>query len=109
MGSSPWRPPGSREIDRVIVKGKTEPVAVFEILDYHSEATFPNVTDVIHAFRDGYAKYRGGEWDAAIDAFGAALRANPTDGVAALYVDRGRRLSAEPPAQWTGIWSMTTK
>lgn len=99
----------SREIDRVIVKGKTEPVAVFEILDYHTDTSFPNVVDAIHAFRDGYAKYQRGEWDAAIGAFAGALRANPGDGVAELYVDRCQRLRAEPPAEWTGIWAMTTK
>jgi len=99
----------SREIDRVIVKGKTEPVAVFEILDYHSDDSFPNVLDAIHAFRDGYARYQRGEWDAAIEAFSAGLRANPADGVAELYVDRCLQLRADPPPSWTGVWSMTTK
>src|SRR5439155_1421600 len=32
-----------REIDRVIVKGKTKPVAVFECLDYHDANSFPNL------------------------------------------------------------------
>jgi len=99
----------SREIDRVIVKGKTEPVAVFEILDYHSDATFPHVVDAVHAFRDGYAKYQRGDWDLAIAAFDAAVQAHPADGVAALYLDRSRRLAADPPADWSGIWSMTSK
>lgn len=99
----------TREIDRVIVKGKTEPVAVFEILDYHTEETFPNVAEAIHAFRDGYDLYREGAWDAAIEVFGRGLRANPHDGVAQLYVDRCHQLQAAPPEPWTGIWSMTTK
>jgi adenylate cyclase len=99
----------SREIDRVIVKGKTEPVGVFEILDYHSDDSFPNLLDAIHAFRDGYVRYQRGEWDAAIEAFGAGLRSNPGDGVAELYVDRCRQLRADPPVTWTGVWSMTTK
>ena len=34
----------AREIDRVVVKGKTEPVGVYEILDYHTEETFTVVS-----------------------------------------------------------------
>jgi hypothetical protein len=31
----------SRELDLVVVKGKTKPVAIHEILDYHSEESYP--------------------------------------------------------------------
>ena len=55
-----------REIDLVIVKGKTEPVAVHEVLDYHTDETFPHLMDVVNDFRDGVASYRRGAWDAAI-------------------------------------------
>ena len=37
----------SREVDFVVVKGKTEPVAVYEILDYHTDETFPNVMEAL--------------------------------------------------------------
>ena len=39
----------SREVDFVVVKGKTEPVAVYEILDYHTDETFPNVMEALTA------------------------------------------------------------
>jgi len=44
----------------VIVKGKTEPVGVYEVLDYHSNETFPNLMDAVNCFRDGIEKYRRG-------------------------------------------------
>src|SRR6185436_14259933 len=42
-----------REIDRVILRGKSEPVGVFEILDYHTEESFPQLDGVLSCFRDG--------------------------------------------------------
>jgi adenylate cyclase len=99
----------TREVDHVIVKGKTEPVAVFEVLDYHTDTTFPNLVDAVHAFRDGIASYRRGDWDVATRGFEQALHANPDDGLARMYVDRCERLRADPPAEWNGVWEMTTK
>ena len=42
-----------RYIDDVIVKGKTEPVGVHEVLDYHSTLTFPNLMDTVNYFNEG--------------------------------------------------------
>ena len=50
----------AREIDRVIVKGKTEPVSVYEILDFHTDESFPNMPEALNLFRGGLKYYRGG-------------------------------------------------
>jgi len=99
----------TREVDHVVVKGKTEPVAVFEVLDYHTPETFPNLMDAVNYFRDGIEKYRRGDWKLAIDAFGEALRANPADELSRTYIERCRALIADPPESWSGIWVMTAK
>lgn len=99
----------TREVDYVIVKGKTEPVAVFEVLDYHDEQTFPNLSDSVHAFRDGIAEYRRGDWDQAVRSFTGALEANPADTLASTYITRCEQLRADPPADWDGVWAMTSK
>ncbi|MDQ1512049.1 MAG: adenylate cyclase, partial [Actinomycetota bacterium] len=98
-----------REVDHVVVKGKTEPVAVYEVLDYHTSETFPNLMDAVNYFRDGIDKYRLGNWERAIDAFGETLRANPDDTLASTYIERCRVLAENPPADWNGIWVMTSK
>ena len=98
-----------REVDHVIVKGKTEPIGVYEILDYHDSSTFPNLADGVNAFRDGILHYRHGDWDKAIAAFEQSLKANGDDRLAQLYRERCEQLIADPPAEWDGIWALTAK
>ena len=99
----------SREIDRVVVKGKTEPVGVYEVLDFHTPETFPNVMEVLNYFKDGLEKYRVGDWDPAIKSFKEGHRLNPTDYITEMYIDRCQNLKADPPKDWDGVWVMTSK
>ena len=99
-----------REVDRVIVKGKTQPVDVLEVLDYHTEESFPNIIEVLGHFRDGIQCYRKQQWDAAEKAFNEALGLAPEDFVSKLYLERCEHLRADPPAEdWEGVWVMTSK
>jgi adenylate cyclase len=99
-----------REVDRVIVKGKTKPVALFECLDYHESDSFPNLMETLGAFNEGLARYRDGDFRRASEWFGKALEANPGDGVSALYAERCRTLlETGPPADWDGVWVMSEK
>ena len=100
----------SREVDRLVVKGKTQPVGVYEILEYHTEETFPHLMEVLNHFKDGVAKYRGGNWDSACGAFREALKLNPADGLSQIYIERCERLKSDPPDPgWNGVWVMTEK
>ncbi len=100
----------SREVDRVIVKGKTEPIGVYEILDYHTDDTFPHLPEVINQFRGGLGYYRKGEFDRAIAQFREALALHPGDKLSQTYIQRCEYLKAHPPGEeWTGVWVMKTK
>ena len=99
----------ARNVDRVVVKGKTKPVGVYEILDYHSEATFPNLMDTVNYFNEGVRHYGLGNWDDAVRNFGEALKANPVDALSQTYIDRCQQLKANPPADWDGVWVMSSK
>jgi adenylate cyclase len=99
-----------REIDRVVVKGKTAPVSVYEVLDYHTDATFPHLMRVVHYFQEGLLQYRQQQWDEAIDAFTAALALHAGDKLSQLYVQRCQYLKAQPPGpEWAGVWVMESK
>ena len=99
-----------RDVDLVVVKGKTQPVRVFEILDYHDAESFPNLMDVVNHFNEGMADYRGGKWDQAIARFTRCLELNPADGLSHTYIERCETLRASPPeGEWDGVWVMKSK
>jgi len=99
-----------REVDLVVVKGKTKPVALYEILDYHTEDTYPQLADALGHFRDGLSRYRKREWQRARAEFEQVLTINAMDRAALLYVKRCDLLQQTPPADdWTGVWVMETK
>jgi adenylate cyclase len=93
-----------RPVDLLVVKGKTQPVEVYEVLDYHDDDSFPNAMAVLNAFRFGIDAYRSAKWDDATDAFRRALSLNPADGLSQTYIDRCAALRADPPADWNGVW-----
>jgi adenylate cyclase len=99
----------AREIDRIVVKGKTKPVGVYEILEYHTEESFPDMMEALGCFKYAVEKYRAGQWDAAAAAFRDASGFNPRDGLPGIYIERCAHLKAEPPEQWDGVWVMTEK
>jgi adenylate cyclase len=99
-----------RPVDKVVVKGKKEPVGIYEVLDYHTEQTFPNMSKVLNFYQEGLDLYREGRFAGAIDAFTEALSLHPRDRLFALYLDRCRKLIEQPPTErWTGVWVLTEK
>lgn len=99
----------TRDIDEVIVKGKTEPVRVYEVLDFYSDDDFPNVMDVAGHFREGRKHYAGGDWDKAMSSFNDALAANENDRLSNIYIERCEHLKADPPKDWDGVWKLDSK
>jgi len=100
----------AREIDYVVVKGKTQPVSIYEILDYHDETSFPNIAESLQIFKEALLAYRHGQWDKAHTAFAQCLELNPADKGAKLFLERCEHLKAEPPeGEWHGVWVMKSK
>jgi adenylate cyclase len=98
-----------RNIDDVVVKGKTKPVGVYEVLDFHTEETFPNAMEVVGHFKEGRNHYRGANWNKAIASFKECLNLNPEDKLSQTYIDRCQVLKKRKPKDWQGIWVMTSK
>ena len=99
-----------RDIDDVVVKGKTEPVRIHEVLDYHDKQSFPHLMEVVGHFGEGREAYRNGDWTGAVRCFQTALELNPGDRLSQIYIDRCETLMAHPPeGEWRGVWVMTSK
>jgi len=99
----------TRDIDEVIVKGKTEPVGVYEVLDFHTEETFPNLMEVVNYFKEGRKSFTSGDWDKAIASFNEALKLNPDDKLSEIYIGRCEHLKKEDPKDWNGVWVFDSK
>ena len=98
-----------RYIDDVVVKGKTEPVGVREVLDYHNNESFPNLMDTVNHFNEGRDHYKNGSWDKATKSFKECLKANAEDKLSNTYLERVDYLKKSKPKDWDGIWVMTSK
>jgi adenylate cyclase len=99
-----------REVDRIRVKGKSQPVGVFEVLDHFGEGTPARDPSALEAFRSGLDEYRSRNWRQAQGAFEETLRRNPHDGLSRLYIERSAYFAAHPPPEdWDGVWVMKEK
>ncbi len=92
-----------RELSRVTVVGKNEPVRVFEPL-YRAE--YEKRAGVLERFDRALKLYYAGDFRGALEIFGAIRDSDPP---AAAYSERVERLLADPPREWSGVWAVTEK
>ncbi len=98
-----------REIDRVVVLGKTEPEAVYEVMARAGGLT-PARTALRTHYAEGLAAYRLKQWEAAARAFAAALQVVPDDGPSLTLLKRLEVLqTAELADDWDGAWHLDQK
>jgi adenylate cyclase len=99
-----------REVDLLRVKGKTEPVAIYEAMDHYSEESFPGLAAALGVFSAGIRHYRAQQWAPAIDCFRQVLARHAGDKPSAVYLERAQHFQTNPPAaDWDGVWIMTEK
>ena len=99
-----------REVDRLRVRGKDQPVTIYEALDAYPEGSFGDPIDLLAAHHSSLALYRSRKWREAIGGFDEVLRLRPHDPLAELYRQRCMIFQdSEPDPDWDGTWLMTTK
>jgi adenylate cyclase len=91
----------TRELDLLAVKGRSEPVRVFEILEMGTEELSAEKREALSQYRSGLAAFQRRDWELAAKYFRAALEADPDDGPSRVYLDRSHDFIANPPpAEW---------
>ena len=95
-----------RRLDRLIVKGKTEPIVVYEVLARAAEAD-PADRARVAAFEAALALHDARDFDAALKAFQALAEVDPPSKV---YAERCKGyLELAPPPDWRGEFALKTK
>jgi adenylate cyclase len=97
-----------RELDWIRVKGKTRPVAIYELLA-ESGRLPESLQQIQAAYADGLRHYRTAHFAEALVAFERALAINPADGPSLTLAERCRKLRMYPPVSWDGVYVATEK
>jgi adenylate cyclase len=97
-----------RPLDLVRVKGKREPVRIYELL---SLAPGPEARRPwLEAFAWGLSAWQAQRWDEATAHFREADRLQGGDACAQVYLARCEEMRRHPPGpEWDGVYEMTTK
>ena len=99
----------TREIDTVLVVGKSEPERIFELLGRKGEVPAAKL-ELRDAFEAALVSYRGQAWAEAEAGFEKCLAIEPADGPSRVFIDRVGRLREQPPRPgWNGAWALETK
>ena len=99
----------TREIDSVLVVGKSEPERIFELLGRTGEVATDRL-ELRNTFVGALAAYREQHWEAAEIGFRECLSIVPDDPPAQVFLSRIAHFRDEPPGEdWNGVWTLTSK
>ncbi len=98
----------TRKLDLVAVKGKTEAVAIFEVLGFMGE-TSPKVDLFVRKYEEALELYLASHFQDALKLFTESMRVK-ADVSAKIFIGRCEQYLHKPPASdWNGVSVFTTK
>jgi CheY-like chemotaxis protein len=99
-----------RFIDKVRVKGREDPVTVYEVFEGDPEATADLNEQTKPSFESGLQLYYGKKFSEASVHFNQVLERNPADLAARIYLKRcANYMVSSVPADWTGVETLLEK
>ena len=107
-----------RYLDKIVVKGRKQPVAMFEPTGFMKELN-QETQDCLDCFSQGINKYLAQDWEGALKMFEKAKAMEPNkpgvtpgvkDNPSMILIDRVKTMRENPPGDdWDGVYVMTSK
>ena len=98
-----------RELDLVIVKGKSEPVAIFEPIGHKNDIDKETMSE-LSAYKKALKNFHSQNWDKAEVDFYNLSNANPDRYLYQVYLERIAHYRKEPPGEnWDLVFTHTSK
>lgn len=99
-----------REVDFVRVKGRKQPVRIYELMDKSGTSLPGDKEQALSFYRDALEAYRQKFWDKAMGLFKQSLALWPEDGPSRTMAERCEIYrETPPPEEWDGVFEMKTK
>ncbi|WP_036040513.1 adenylate/guanylate cyclase domain-containing protein [Leptospira alstonii] len=101
---------GIRMIDSAYVKGRNEPVDIYEVFESDPEDIKKFKLKTSELLSQGIFEYKSGKFDEAAKIFKQLYREEPADNLSKIYLKRCKLYSSKPPEEnWDGIFRFQTK
>ena len=98
-----------RELDRIRVKGKLEPITIFEPVGLKGEIV-DQMLDEIERFHRALDRYKEQRWDDAEQLLTVLAQSDPQRKVYKVYLQRIANFKINPPGKnWDGVFVAMTK
>ena len=95
-----------RNLDAIRVKGRVQPVNIFELLGEAADAE----PEWLKIFFHGRRAYQAGDWNRAEEYFQEVLRLRPEDRPSQIFLSRVRNYREAPPSSaWQGVFTLDSK
>jgi adenylate cyclase len=99
-----------RELDRIQVKGKNQPVSVYELIGLKSEPLTEIQTRIIEHYHTAREHYLTRKFSKAVAEFAEVLELDKNNKAANIHITRCQHfLLNAPEDDWDGVWRMTEK